>query len=149
MAGLAGKLIKSSFFRVFNLVATILVTFYMIPFVIGSIGDRWYGLWILAGSFTGYFGFLDLGLSTANERFISRALGTGDVEEVKRVFNTCFFLFLIAGIVTILVSIAIAAVTHHFVNDPNDAYVFRFIILAVGIAMAITGGVMWLIGFCG
>jgi O-antigen/teichoic acid export membrane protein len=138
MSGLAGKLIKSSFFRVFNLVATILVTFFMMPFVIGSIGDRWYGLWILAGSFTGYFGFLDLGLSTANERFISRALGTGDSKEVNRVFNTCFFLFLIAGMITILASVVIAAVTHHFVKDPNDAYVFRFIIMAVGIAMAIS-----------
>ena len=138
MEGLAGKLIKSSFFRVFNLVATILVTFFMMPFVIGSIGDRWYGLWILAGSFTGYFGFLDLGLSTANERFISRALGTGDMEEVNRVFNTCFFLFLIAGIVTIVASVAIAAVTQYVVDDPNDVYVFRFIILAVGIAMAVS-----------
>jgi len=138
MAGLAGKLIKSSFFRVFNLIATILVTFFMMPFVISSIGDRWYGLWILAGSFTGYFGFLDLGLSTANERFISRALGTGDTREVSKVFNTCFFLFLVAGLITIIASVAIAAVTQYFVKDPDDIYVFRFIILAVGIAMAVS-----------
>jgi len=136
MTSLAGKLIKSSFFRVFNLVATILVTFFMMPFVIGHIGDRWYGLWILAGSFTGYFGFLDLGLSTANERFISRALGTGDMEEVNVVFNTSLFLFVAAGILTIIISAVIAGVTTWFVHNPLDIRVFRIIILAVGLTMA-------------
>ena len=136
MADLADRLIKSSFSRVFNLFATIVVTFFMMPFVIGAIGDRWYGLWILAGSFTGYFGCLDLGLSTANERFISRALGTGENEEVNVVFNTSLFLFVLAGVLTIIVSIVIAFITPWFVENALDIRIFKIIILAVGVTMA-------------
>jgi O-antigen/teichoic acid export membrane protein len=108
------------------------------PFVIGAIGDRWYGLWILAGSFTGYFGFLDLGLSTANERFISRALGTGDKEEINVIFNTSLFLFILAGALTIVVSAVIALITPWFVSSAEDIRVFRIIILAVGATMTLS-----------
>jgi O-antigen/teichoic acid export membrane protein len=138
MADLATKLLRSSFTRVFNLAATILITLFMMPFVINSIGDRWYGLWILAGSFTGYFGFLDLGLSTANERFISRILGTGDYDEANRIFNTCLFLFVLAGLLTIVVSVVIAALTPVFVDNARDIFVFRFIILSIGVTMAVS-----------
>jgi O-antigen/teichoic acid export membrane protein len=110
----------------------------MMPFVIGAIGDRWYGLWILAGSFTGYFGVLDFGLSTANERFISRSLGTGDDEEVNVIFNTSLFLFVLAGVLTILVSVGIAVVTQYFVEDALDVRIFKFIILASGVTMAVS-----------
>lgn len=110
----------------------------MMPFVIGAIGDRWYGLWILAGSFTGYFGILDFGLSTANERFISRSLGTGDDEEVNVIFNTSLFLFVLAGVLTILVSVGIAVVTQYFVEDALDIRIFKFIILASGVTMAVS-----------
>ncbi len=136
MTSLADRVIRGSFFRILNPVLNIIVTFFIMPFVIRSIGDRLYGLWVLAGAMVGYYGFLDLGLSTANERFISRALGKGNQAEVNEVFNTCLFLFLAAGLLALIASIIIAIIAPQFVKDPTDIYILRIIISLIGITMA-------------
>jgi O-antigen/teichoic acid export membrane protein len=138
MAGLAAKLIRGSFFRVLNPVLNIVVGLFMIPFVIGSIGDRWYGLWILVAHLVGYYGFLELGISTANERFIARALGQQDDDEIGRVFNSSLFLFTIVGFFSLLISIIIALISSRFVHDPAEIPIFRGVILLIGIDMAIS-----------
>lgn len=138
MASLARKLIQGSLFRVLMPVSNIIVTFFMMPFVIGHLGDRWYGLWILAATFVGYYGLLDLGLTKANERFISRALGREEAEEVDIVFNTCLGLFICAAILTVIASLVIVIVTPHFVDNVADARIFRIVTLIIGVTMAIS-----------
>jgi len=59
------RLVKGSVLRILNLGTIVLVSFFMMPFVIGALGDRWYGLWIFAASIVGYYGFLDFGLKRA------------------------------------------------------------------------------------
>jgi O-antigen/teichoic acid export membrane protein len=138
MTSLTTRLLRSSFFRVLNPIATVVVSFFMMPFVIRSIGDRWYGLWVLAATFIGYYGFFDFGLSTANERFISRALGTDDYEEIDKVFNTSLILFFFAGLLTLIVSAAIAVISGRFVDNPADINVFRAVILLFGLDIAVS-----------
>ena len=138
MAGLANKLIRSSLLRVLNLVANVIVAFFMMPFVIRSIGDRWYGLWILVGTLVGYYGFFDLGLSSALQRFVSRAIGTEDFEEMNSIFNTSFILFLGAGALAILITFAIITGCPLFMDNAADIDIFRIVILFVGLNMAIS-----------
>ena len=126
MTTLAGKLIKGSFFRLLNPVSNIIVSFFMLPFVISSIGDRWYGLWVLAAAFVGYYGLLDLGLSTANQRFISRALGRGEKEEVDIVFNTSLGLILIGALLVLLGSLIVVTI-----------FILRLLILVIQIYLVI------------
>ena len=147
MTTLAGKLIKGSFFRLLNPVSNIIVSFFMLPFVISSIGDRWYGLWVLAAAFVGYYGLLDLGLSTANQRFISRALGRGEKEEVDIVFNTSLGLLLIGALLVLLGSLIVVTITPHFVENQNDIHIFRIITTIIGISMAISFPVRAFDGF--
>jgi O-antigen/teichoic acid export membrane protein len=147
MSSLADKIIRGSFFRILNPVLHIIVTFFLMPFVIRSIGDRWYGLWVLAGALIGYYGFLDLGLSIANERFISRAMGKGDQSELNEVFNTCLFLLFVAGILALIASTIIAIVTPQFVEDPTDIRVFRTIIMMIGFTMAFSFPTRAFVGF--
>jgi O-antigen/teichoic acid export membrane protein len=135
---LTDTLIRGSFFRVLNPVLNIVVAFFMIPFVINAIGDRWYGLWILVGTLVGYYGFFELGISTANERFISRALGKEDEEEKNRVFNTSLFIFCLVGILALIASGVIALISPRFMDNPDDVKVFRAVIMFVGLNMAMS-----------
>ncbi len=147
MASLARKLIQGSLFRVLIPVSNVIVTFFMMPFVVGNLGDRWYGLWVLAAAFVGYYGLLDLGLSKANERFISRALGREEAEEVDIVFNTCLGLFIGAAVLTVIASLVIVIVTPHFVDNAADARIFRIVTLIIGITMAISFPIRAYTGF--
>lgn len=147
MGALADKLIKGSFLRVSNLLVTIVVTFFMMPFVIRSLGDRWYGLWILVGTFVGYYGFFDLGLSSAIQRFVSRALGEGDNTGMSRVFNTCLVMFIIAGLLSLVISIVVAAISPAFIDDPTDIHIFRVVIMLIGLDMALSFPVRAFEGF--
>ncbi|HEX9812774.1 MAG TPA: hypothetical protein VGA88_11925, partial [Burkholderiales bacterium] len=85
-SGRGGLLVRGSLLRVSLLFANVAVAFYLMPFIIHSIGDRWYGMWTLVGTFMGYYGFLDLGLSIATQRFLAGALGRDDSESVNQVF---------------------------------------------------------------
>jgi O-antigen/teichoic acid export membrane protein len=64
------------------------VGFVLAPFLIRSLGDDVYGLWILIGAFTGYFGMLDLGLRGAVGRFIALHSAKGDQHGVKVTVST-------------------------------------------------------------
>lgn len=147
MATLAGKLIKGSFLRVLNLLVTITVSFFMMPFVIRSIGDRWYGLWILVGTLVGYYGFFDFGLSTALQRFISRALADDDRPEINRIFNTCLAFFAGGAALSIVASVLVSLGGSRFIENPADLHAFRIVILLVGLSMSISFPTRALIGF--
>ncbi len=147
MSRLASTIIRGSFFRVLNPVLNIAVAFFMIPFVINSIGDRWYGLWILVGTLVGYYGFFELGISTANERFIARALGKEDHEERDKVFNTSLIIFLLIGVLALIASGVIALVSPMFMDDPKDVDIFRTVILLVGFDMALSFPIRSVYGF--
>src|SRR5688500_12680513 len=67
-------LVRGSALRVLTLVASVAVSFFLMPFLIHALGDRWYGMWALIGSITSYYALLDLGLTSAVNRFLTRAI---------------------------------------------------------------------------
>ena len=79
MSDYAKKLAFGSMLGVANHFATIIIALFLMPFVVYSLGDRIYGFWTLASAFIGYYGLLDLGLSSAIGRFIAGAIGAGDI----------------------------------------------------------------------
>lgn len=147
MANLAKKLIRGSIIRTLLPVSNVIITFFMMPFIVGSLGDRWYGLWVLAAAFVGYYGLLDLGLSRANERFISRALGREETDEVDEIFNTCFGLFCMAAILTLAASLIIVIITPHFVANAEEVRIFRIVTVVIGVTMAVSFPVRAFTGF--
>ena len=92
------RLITGSALQVISLFANILVAMVMMPFIIRHLGDIDYGLWVLVASFIGYYGLLDFGMSTAATRFISRADGRHDVNEMNVILNTASWFFAMLGL---------------------------------------------------
>ncbi len=102
------RLVAGSTLSIMAMISNIVVAMAMMPFVIHSLGDHDYGLWILVASFVGYYGLLDFGMSTAVTRFISRADGQGDVDEMNTILNTASVFFAGLGLVIFIISVIVA-----------------------------------------
>jgi len=132
------KIIKGSIFGSFHLFLNIGISFFMMPFLIRSLGDDHYGLWTLVSTFMGYYGLLDLGLSAAVSRFVARAIGKGDEEEKKIVISTSFYLFLFMGIIAIIITLICIFLAKFIVTGKDDLFLFRIILAIMGFSLSLT-----------
>jgi len=137
MRSVSQKLVSGAFLRVITLLANLTISFFLTPFIIHSLGDRTYGVWVLVGTFIGYYGLLDFGLSNAVGRYISRAIGANDRTTINRVYNTGFCLFLAGGALALLVTLVAAFLTPSFVEDPQDIATFQIVLIILGVHSAI------------
>ncbi len=138
MTALVGRRLASgSFLRVVDFTANAVVAFFMMPFVVRSLGDRMYGFWTLVATFLGYYGLLDFGLSSAVHRHIGWALGAGDREKSGQVFNTALLLYSVLGLAALVVTGVLAALAPVICRSPQDASLFWRVILILGVSNAI------------
>lgn len=137
MSSIGRKLASGSSLSFINLAASALVSILLMPFVVHSLGDRQYGIWALVATFTGYYGVLDLGLSSAVGRYLSKALGAADHEECTHVFNVALRIYLGIGAVVLLVACILASLAGVFSKTPQDAALFWKVILILGVSTAL------------
>lgn len=123
---------RGSALRTINLFANALVGLLLTPMIVHALGDRNYGLWALVASFIGYYGLLDLGLTSAATRYVSRAIGAQDEEECNRVFHTALVVYLGMGGIALLITGALAALAPIWAKQPGDASLFAELILIMG-----------------
>jgi len=138
MSTIGKKLASGSALQVFTFLATVLVTFFMMPFVIHALGDRMYGFWTLVGTFIGYYGLFDFGLGSAVSRHIAGAIGQKDMAECNRVFSTAIIIYSCLGILVFVVTCIIAGIANVIVENPEDAALFWKVILILGSSVAIS-----------
>ena len=131
------KLITSSLFGVVDLVFQLGISFFMMPFLIHSLGDKQYGLWILVATFMGYYGLLDIGLSSAVSRFISRAIGQNDKNERKIIITTSFYTFLFLGIIAFIATLLCVYFAYIIVSSKDDLYLLRILLLIMGVSLCL------------
>jgi O-antigen/teichoic acid export membrane protein len=110
----------------------------MMPFVIRSLGDSIYGLWIFIGSFFDFYGLFDLGFASSVQRYVSRAIGIKDYKDANVVVNTSLFLFSIIGIIAFIFTIIASLLVPLFIKNIAEITLFRQIILILGISFAIS-----------
>lgn len=130
------RLATGSALRIFEFLATALVGIILMPFIIRSLGDKMYGLWIFAGSFLGYYGLMDFGLNSAVQRYLSRAIGVNDHKEMNKIVNTTLVIFTIMGFVALVVSFIVAFITPTLIKNITDIAVFQKAIFILGISFA-------------
>jgi O-antigen/teichoic acid export membrane protein len=133
----ARQIASGSALRVINLVVAAFVSVLIMPFVVRTLGDRQYGIWSLVGTFIGYYGLLDLGLSAAVTRHLGCALGAHDEKDCNRVFNTTFWANTALGLVVLIASAAGVATAPLFCKTAEDTALFSKLILILGLSLAI------------
>jgi len=134
---IAKRLVSCSFLRVTFLMCNIGVSFFLIPFLIHALGERLYGFWILVSAFLGFYGYLDIGLSSAVVRYVSRAYGQGDDNEINYIVNTCLVLFLSLGLLAFIFSYLAVFLSPYFIKDNNEVLLFTKVIYILGVSLSL------------
>lgn len=129
-------LVNSSALRIGIFFANALVAIVMMPFVIHSLGDRMYGLWILIGTFMGYYGLFDFGLGSVVQRFISSALAKKDHHEANVCANTMLVIYGAIGAILIIISIMAVFFAPALFKNVSDIGLFRKIVFILGLSLA-------------
>lgn len=130
------KLLRGSLLRNLEFIFLVGVTLVMSPFIIHSLGDRLYGFWSLVGTFVGYYGLLDFGLTSAIGRFVSRGLGRKDFEDVRCVVSTSFFIMLGVGILAVAITLVAVTACPYLITSAHEVKLFQQILFLLGITVA-------------
>lgn len=79
------------------------ISLYTSRVVLNTLGIEDYGIYNVVGGIVAMFGFINSSMSSATQRYITFALGKGDIERLQIVFGTTLQIhFLIAGVVILL-----------------------------------------------
>jgi len=75
-----------------------LISFILTPFMIHSLGDFHYGLWILVMSVLDYCGILDLGIRPTLHRFVARLRGANQRQALNETIGSALAVSSVVGI---------------------------------------------------
>ena len=117
------------------LAITVLVGLFLTPYIISHLGKTGYGIWILISSIIGYYGILDLGVTSAITRYVARYAGQKDYNSLNETISTSFVMFCIIGFVIVCASFALAGPMLSFFNVSTDQVEkFRQTVWLLGLA---------------
>jgi len=71
------------------ILVTIGVTYFLMPFVLHTLGQDGYGTWNLINSITGYLGLLVLGVPMASVRYFAEHVAERDPRKLNAAIGTC------------------------------------------------------------
>ena len=92
------KLILGSvFWGTIGNVISFAIAFLLTPFLIHSLGDEGYGVWLLIIATLGWFRFIDFGFSSAVQRSIAIAMEANDDHKINTIFSCSIILFGLLG----------------------------------------------------
>jgi len=139
------RLTINSISNAFRLLTYLVIAFFITPFLVHSLGDSIYGLWILIISICGYMGMLDLGVSSAIVRYVSKYHAEKDIEKVNGIVNSALAFFMFMGLMALAIIICIQQWGVSLFNVSPDNYQtinLVLFIMAVNMALFLPGSVM-------
>lgn len=124
--------------------ASLIVNFFISPFVVHHLGNTGYGVWTLIVSLTGYLGLLDFGVRGAVTRYVAKFHTTEEDQDASLVASSGMLIFSAAGLlaITIATGLAVFAVAHFRIPTEYQAAA-RIVLVLTGanIAASLLGGV--------
>ena len=82
------RIAKNTLMLYCRMLVVMLVSFYTTRVILNALGVEDFGIYQVVGGFVALFSALSGSLTAAISRFITYALGAGNVEKLKRVFST-------------------------------------------------------------
>ncbi len=132
------RIVRNVFSNWCSYFITIVIAFFLSPFVVHTLGNTGYGIWILVGSLTGYLGLLDLGIRPAIVRYVSKYKALEDEESINQVVNTSLVVFAIAGLLALLASLILAYLSADIFKVTKDHHAeLRLVLVLIGLNVAL------------
>ena len=123
---------------------SMVVPFFLIPFVVRHLGAGGYGVWILVVSTTAYLGLLDLGLRSAIIRFVSKAHAQNLLDDARQAIGAALWFRAIVAVVVAVLAVVLAWLSPHFFKIPPElmrAAQITMFLSALGVAVTLISGV--------
>lgn len=95
---------KNTMFLYFRMMFTMLVSLYTSRVILQKLGVDDYGIYQAVGGIVGFLSFINGALSTGSSRFLTYALGEGNIEKLKRTFSTTLSVHLLLAIIIVLIA---------------------------------------------
>lgn len=130
--------LKSSGFRVMQTLVMVVIGFAMMPFLISTLGEDLYGLWVVIGSIVGTYYLLDLGFSQAVTRYVAKYIHQGNTEAANRIINTALVLYTLLGFLVLLISIVAAIFgVDALMGESRNISLAQTLLIILGLTLAI------------
>ncbi|MDR1962956.1 MAG: oligosaccharide flippase family protein [Planctomycetaceae bacterium] len=130
-------LLKGAVLQVLTFGISVVVGFVLPPYVMSTLGEREYGINVIAASLVGVLALADLGISGAVSRFFTLAYAQEKKEECIHLANTAFFTFLILGSIGFLGLIVMAFGIYYLNPAMDDRQLVATIIIINGLTFCI------------
>lgn len=120
-------------------ICSAIISFFLSPFLVHHLGNSAYGVWVLAGSLTGYLGLLNLGVRATVTRYVARFYAESNDREASAVASAALAIFLVVGFVAVLASIVMAAFVMPLFQVPlTFRFAARVILVLAGFNIAVS-----------
>lgn len=130
-------LVRNVFSNWTGLVLNMAAAFFMSPFLVRSLGDVWYGLWVLIRSTTGYMSLLDGGLRISIVKYVARYNAVDDPDELNKTVSTALAIYCgVAAIVTVGTVVLGATFPRLFSVPPETVRTVQWVVLLAGLSVA-------------
>ena len=123
------RLITSSVFRFIEKAVVVISSLLLTPFLINTLGQSQYGLWILILSILGWFKVIHLGFPSAVQRYITIYLEQKKFKAVNQVFSTSLVLFSILGLIAASLLIMLSQIPEALGTESNNKITLSFALL--------------------
>jgi O-antigen/teichoic acid export membrane protein len=121
------------------LVTSVVVAFFLSPFIVHHLGNNAYGVWTLVISMVSLMGLLDLGMRGAVTRFVARSHAQGDHHEASRAVSAAFWLRLWIALFILAMSLILSGLAPSLFHIPSELRTpARVAIILTGASFAIT-----------
>lgn len=128
------KIVRGSAMHVIEQVVRLACGLWITPRMVYYLGENGFGLWgILAGIFSQFL-LLDLGLSTSMPRFLARAIGNGDVDDLRRTASTGTLGMLIIGVIAQIAGAITWLSLPWFLSEVHELEEARHVVIALTIS---------------
>ncbi len=124
----------------------IAIAFLLSPFLVNTLGDTKYGIWSIVAALTGYMTLLDLGVSSAVAKYVSKYKALNDYKSINVVVSSAVAIMLSVGAVLIVASPFIANLvvnTFKITPELKDTVHTLVIIGAIDVAIFVSSGVLF------
>ena len=102
------RIIKNLFSNWSGLLISIVVSFFLAPFVVHGLGNELYGVWTIVNQFTGYMYLFDFGVRESVIRYTSHSVAKKDPRILEEVLSVSFIIYFVISLCTIFVSLILA-----------------------------------------
>lgn len=105
------------------------------PIVLSYLGKDEYGIWIIIGSFLGYMGLMDFGITGSVTQLIAKSDNVEKVKKINSIVNNSFFLQVIIGLTIIVLGIVFSFFFPEWFEihpDSKDTAWMAFLLATIG-----------------